>query len=240
MDSFTSAEGGHVTHIRGVCYNGHVPREVISTKVSGPKAKSRNAPVISPSKAQRTSRAPRGLGSSSDRTVEVSHPELKPLEKAFAFAERESPLFWRGEEGAIKANLRQRIARRSFLLEKASSSFREFLEDQGEGRLYLALNPYLSEKEALRLLEENPDLAYYLAMNPSAMRSRRVVEAILHQLEANSYEPFQPFSLEGRALRGMLSVLSSYPKPLRKRILRLAAKHGVKGPDLELEVVPSP
>jgi hypothetical protein len=139
----------------------------------------------------------------------------------------------------IKPNLRQRMARRSFLLEKASSSH-QFLGDEREGSLYLALNPYLSEKEALRLLEENPDLAYYLAMNPSAMRSRRVAQAILLQLEANSAEPFQPFSLEGRALRGMLSLLSSYPKPLRKRILKLAAKHGVKGPDLELEVVPSP
>jgi hypothetical protein len=238
MDSSMSAKGGRITQSRGVCYNGHVLREVISAKVSGPKAKSRNAPVTPP-KAQRASRAPWGPGSSSDRAAEVSRPELKPLEKAFAFAERESPPFWR-EEGAIKPNLRQRIARRSFLLEKAFPSFREFLEGQGEGRLYLALNPHLGEKEALRLLEENPDLAYYLAMNPSAMRSRRVAEAILHQLEANSYEPFQPFSLEGRALRGMLSLLSSYPKPLRKRILRLAAKHGVKGPDLELEVVPSP
>jgi hypothetical protein len=138
----------------------------------------------------------------------------------------------------IKPNLRQRMARRSLLLEGASLSSRQFLGDEREAVLYLALNPYLSEKEALRLLEENPDLAYYLAMNPSAMRSRRVAQAILRQLEANSAEPFQPFSLEGRALRGMLSLLSSYPKPLRKKILRLAAKHGVKGPDLEVEVVP--
>jgi len=140
----------------------------------------------------------------------------------------------------IKPNLRQRMARRGFLLERASPSFREFLGKGGEGKLYLALNPYLSEKEALRLLEENPELAYYLAMNPSAMRSCRVAQAILRQLEANSAEAFQPFSLEGRALRGMLSLLPSYPKPLRRRILKLAAKHGIKGPDLELEVVPSP
>jgi hypothetical protein len=139
----------------------------------------------------------------------------------------------------IKPNLRQRMARRSFLLERASLPSRQFLGDEREGALYLALNPYLSEKEALRLLEENPDLAYYLAMNPSAMRSHRVAQVILHQLEANSAELFQPFSLEGRALRGMLSLLHFYPKPLRKRILKLAAKHGVKGPDLELEVVPS-
>jgi hypothetical protein len=140
----------------------------------------------------------------------------------------------------IKPNLRQRMARRSLLLERASPSSRQFLGDEREGALYLALNPYLSEGEALRILEENPVLAYYLAMNPSAMRSRRVAQAILRQLEANSAGSFQPFSLEGRALRGMLSLLPSYPKPLRKRILKLAAKHGVKGPDLELEVAPSP
>jgi hypothetical protein len=139
----------------------------------------------------------------------------------------------------IKPNLRQRMARRSFLLERASLSSRQFLGDERERTLYLALNPYLSEKEALRLLEESPELAYYLAMNPSAVRSHRVAQAILRQLEAASAEPFQPFSLEGRALRGMLSMLPSYPKPLRKRILRLATRHGVKGPDLELEVVPS-
>jgi hypothetical protein len=139
----------------------------------------------------------------------------------------------------IKPNLRQRVARRSLLLERASPSPRQFLGDEREGALYLALNPYLSEKEALRLLEENPDLVYYLAMNSSAVRSHRVAQAILRRLEAASAEPFQPFSLEGRALRGMLSMLSSYPKPLRKRILRLAARHGVKGPGLELEVVPS-
>jgi hypothetical protein len=132
------------------------------------------------------------------------------------------------------------MARRNFLLEKASPSLRQFLEDEREGNLYLALNPYLTEKEALRLLEENPDLAYYLAMNPSAARSRRVAQAVLFQLEANSAEPFQPFSLEGRALRGMLSLLPFYPKPLRKRILKLAAKHRIKGPYLELELVPSP
>jgi hypothetical protein len=140
----------------------------------------------------------------------------------------------------IEPNLRRRMARRSFLLERTPSSFHQFLGDEGEGRLYLALNPYLSEEEALRLLEENPDLAYYLAMNPSAVRSRRVAQAILRHLEATPAEFFQPFSLEGRALRGMLSLLSSYPKPIRKRILRLAAKHGVKGPELEPEVVPSP
>ncbi len=140
----------------------------------------------------------------------------------------------------IKPNLRQRMARRSFLLERASSSSRQFLGDEREGDLYLALNPYLSEREALRLLEANPDLAYYLAMNPSAVRSSQVAQAILRQLETNSAGSFQPFSLEGRALRGMLSLVSSYPKPLRKRILKLAAKHGVKGPELELEVVPSP
>jgi hypothetical protein len=141
---------------------------------------------------------------------------------------------------ATKPNLRQRMARRSFLLERASPSSRRFLEDEREGSLYLALNPYLTEREALRLLEENPDLAYYLAMNPSAVRSHRVARAVLLQLEANSAEPFQPFSLEGRALRGMLSLLPSYPKPLRRRILKLAERHGVKGPDLELEVVSSP
>jgi hypothetical protein len=140
----------------------------------------------------------------------------------------------------IKPNLRQRMARRGFLLGRAPSPSRQFLEGEREGALYLALNPYLSEREALRLLEENPDLAYYLAMNPSAARSRRVAEAILRQLEASSAGSFQPFSLEGRALRGMLSLLPSYPKPLRKRILKLAARHGVKGPNLELEVVPSP
>ncbi len=139
----------------------------------------------------------------------------------------------------IKPNLGQRMARRSFLLERASPSFCEVLEDKGEGRLYLALNPYLGEKEALRLLEEDPYLAYYLAMNPSVMRSQQVAKAILRQLEASSTEPFQAFSLEGRALRSMLSLLFSYPKPLRKRILRLAAKHKVRGPDLELEVVAS-
>ncbi len=133
------------------------------------------------------------------------------------------------------------MARRSFLLEKAPAPFRQSLAGEGEEVFYLALNPYLSEREALRLLETNPDLAYYLAMNPSAMRSRRVAQAILRQLEANSAGSFQPFSLEGRALRGMLSLLPSYPKPLRRRILRLAAKHGVKGPaELELEAVPSP
>jgi len=139
----------------------------------------------------------------------------------------------------IKPNLRQRGARRSLLLERASPSRRQFLGDEREGAFYLALNPYLSEREALRLLEENPALAYYLAMNPSAVRSHRVAQAVLRQLEADSAEPFQPFSLEGRALRGMLSLLPSYPKPLRKRILKLAARHGVKGPDLELELVPS-
>jgi len=131
------------------------------------------------------------------------------------------------------------MARRSFLLERVPSS-RQVLGDEGEGRLYLALNPYLTEKEALRLLEENPSLACYLAMNPSAVRSHRVAQAVLHHLEATPAEFFQPFSLEGRALRSMLSLLPSYPKPIRRRILRLAAKHGVKGPELELEVVPFP
>ncbi len=141
---------------------------------------------------------------------------------------------------AIKPDLGQRVARRSLLLERVSAFPRQFPGGEREETLYLALNPYLSEKEALRLLEENPDLAYYLAMNAAVMRSRRVAQAILRQLEVSSAEPFQPFSLEGRALRGMLSLLSSYPKPLRKRILELAARHGVRAPDLELEVVPSP
>jgi hypothetical protein len=65
--------------------------EATSTKAGRLKAGLRNSPAVPASEVWVASWAHRGLGSSPDRAVGVDRPELKPLEKAFAFDEGGSP-----------------------------------------------------------------------------------------------------------------------------------------------------
>jgi hypothetical protein len=72
-------------------YDRCMPREATSAKAGKLKAGSRNGLAMPVPKAWRTSLAHTGPGPSPDRAVGVDRPELKPLEKAFAFDEGGSP-----------------------------------------------------------------------------------------------------------------------------------------------------
>ena len=78
---------GHV----GMRYNRRVAREATSMRVGKLKAKLRTSQAVPASKAWGVSRASLGPGSCPNRAVGVGRPELKPLEKAVAFAEGGSP-----------------------------------------------------------------------------------------------------------------------------------------------------
>jgi len=69
-----------------------MPGEAISTRVGRLKAGSSNGPTIPTPKAWKDPRTFQRPGLSLNQAVGADHPELKPLEKAFAFVEGGSPL----------------------------------------------------------------------------------------------------------------------------------------------------
>lgn len=93
---------------------------------------------------------------------------------------------------------------------------------------YLALSPRLLPSQALRMAEEEEGVLWYLALNPKVAThpevARRILEALARSPEEGLRNPYAP---EGRALRSMLALAGHLSKPLRKRALELARRHGV-------------